>query len=77
MKFSLIGLLSSLDEFGHPMSLTYKGEFTYQTLIGGILTIVMQVLVAIVIINAAIEIYNVNDPTITSFERFIPLSDRE
>ena len=76
MKFSILNLLSSLDEFGHPMSLTYKGEFTYQTLVGGVLSIIMQILVAIMIINAAIEIYTVNEPTITSFERFIPLEDR-
>ena len=76
MKFSILNLLSSLDEFGHPMSLTYKGEFTYQTLIGGVLSIIMQVLVAIMIINAVIEVYNVDEPTITSFERFIPLEDR-
>ena len=77
MKFSLLGFLRSLDEFGYPMSLTYKGLFTYQTLIGGILSIVMQVLVGVMIVNAAIEVYNVDKPTITSFERFIPLTDRQ
>ena len=76
MKFSILSLLRSLDEFGHPMSLTYKGDFTYQTLIGGVLSIIMQVLVAIMIINAVIEVYNVDEPTITSFERFISLEDR-
>ena len=58
------------------MSLTYKGEFTYHTLIGGDLSIIMQVLVAIMIIDAVIEVYNVDEPTITSFKHFIPFEDR-
>lgn len=36
----------------------------------------MQVLVLVMILNAAIEVYRVDDPTITSFERFISLSER-
>ena len=77
MGYSLWSLLRQMDDFGHPMNLTFKGEVTYQTLIGGFLSIVVQVLTLVKIIQAGIEIYSVQEPKITSFKRFLSLSERE
>ena len=50
MGYSLWSLLRQVDDFGHPMNLTFKGEVTYQTLIGGLFRIVVQVLTLVKII---------------------------
>ena len=33
----------SLDKYGHPIALTYKGDASYKTLIGGLLTIATRI----------------------------------
>ena len=53
MNFSLRRIVRSLDDFGHPITLTYKGEETYQSCLGGIVTLVV---IAFTIGMAAVKI---------------------
>ena len=53
MSFSLRRILRSLDDFGHPITLTYKGEETYQSCLGGIITLVVS---AFTLAMAAVKI---------------------
>ena len=39
MGFSLLKVLRSLDDFGHPIGVTYKGDEVHQSTLGGIMTI--------------------------------------
>ena len=65
MKFSLARFIKDFDVFGHPISVYYKGEETYQNMLGGILTVLVQILTLILVLNSAKEIWQMNEPTIT------------
>ena len=43
MRFSLMRLLVSMDDFGHRQFLTYKGRETFQTRLGGICTLLIKI----------------------------------
>ena len=64
-------LLLKLDHLGHKFSLNYKGEETYQTLIGALLTIVSMVLVGILLVLKATEVIDMKDPTVQVYSRSI------
>ena len=42
MNFNLRQFVRSLDDFGHPITLTYKGEEMYQSFLGGIITLLVS-----------------------------------
>ena len=77
MGFSAFKLLRSVDDFGHAIKVTYKGEEQHQTTFGGLLTIGVRVFVLIAIIKAAVEVVNMDEPQIKSLERPLSISDRE
>ena len=60
------------DIFGHPMQMVFKGRESYNSIIGGIVTIIMQLLTSIIIIQALVEVLFMNDPKILSYP--LPLS---
>ena len=77
MRFAPARLLSSLDDFGHPIRLTYKGEETYQTACGGALSVAVQVITLIMTVIALTEVIEMKDPKITSYARPLSASDRD
>ena len=70
-------MLRSLDNFGHPIQLNYKGNETYQSACGGLLTIAVQVITLIASISALTEVFGMKDPKITSFTRPLTEKDRD
>ena len=53
-----LGFVRGKDEYGHPIVLNYKGDDTFKTLPGGILSILMQFLLifyGLLRLNAMIE----------------------
>ena len=58
------------------MSLTYKGEETFQTSFGSLLSIAVRILTLIMAMNAAIEVVMMNEPKINSLARPLSESDR-
>ena len=75
MKFSLNGLLQGFDSFGHKIDVNYNGQSSYKTLLGGILTIGMYILTSILVFNSVSEIFTMQDPTLTEYNR--PFSTNE
>ena len=69
MSFSLGRLLRSLDDFGHPITLTYKGEETYQTCLGGVITVVVSAFTMVMAVVKIQQVIEMSDPNITSFPR--------
>ena len=65
MRLKLLKLLRRQDDLGHPISLTYKGDETYQTVFGGFLTLAVQLITMVLIITAAIEVLSMNEPQIS------------
>ena len=42
--------MKNLDNFGHSISVSYKGQDSHKTMIGGFMTIIVRVLTAITIV---------------------------
>ena len=72
---SFTSLLLSRDMLGHPLSINYKGSATFKTILGAILSIGIQVLVLIQLIQLTIDMVQMNDPIILSYSR--PLYEEE
>ena len=75
MRFSLMRLLVSFDQFGYNFKLTYKGEDTYQTRLGGLCTFILKVITLIMMVVHAKSMIEMDDPKIISYAR--PLTREE
>lgn len=53
MRLALLERLRGLDDFGHDIKVTYKGQETYQTLLGGFCTLLVKLLTLVLVISAA------------------------
>ena len=62
MRLGLKGFIRTLDDFGHPINVTYKGEETHQSCLGGVLTIVVKFFTAMVALKAIGEVFKMDDP---------------
>ena len=77
MVFSLRRAIRQFDDFGHPIHLTYKGSETYQSLLGGIISIAVMSFTLAMIITKLEAVVLMTDPIITSFPLTLTQSDRE
>ena len=77
MHFSLGSFVKNLDNFGHRISVSYKGQDSHQTIVGGFMTIIVRVLTAITIVIGLEKVIGMTEPIITSFPRFIPHDERQ
>ena len=76
MQFSLRKLVRGLDRFGHQIKVNYKGEETYNSSLGGIITVAVYALTLILIVKSAEEILLMQDPKITAFSKPLNLEER-
>ena len=76
MKSSAMKTLRSMDDFGHPIKVTYKGEESHQTALGGLLTVAMRILMLVVVYKAIKEVILMEEPIIKSVSVPIPEEDR-
>ena len=58
--------LKSIDGYGHPVSVLYKGSTTHNTLFGSVLTLLTSALVLIFATSRLIEMMQHTDQSITS-----------
>ena len=65
-----------MDDFGHPIKLTYKGEESHQTTWGGLLTVSMRIMMLFVVYKFVKEMILMEEPTITSVSVPIPEDSR-
>ena len=69
MKFSISNLVRSIDLFGHPIKVNYKGKHEYSSLLGGLISILAYSLTLVLIYRAAEEIFMMEDPELTEFTK--------
>ena len=72
---SIKRFLTSRDVFGHPIQVVFKGRESFNSVTGGITTILMQILTTIIIIQALLEVFLMQDPKILSYP--LPLSRQD
>ena len=69
--------LRGRDSFGHPVQVLFKGRETYNSVLGGFCTLLLQLLTAVMIYKAIEEVLLMNDPTITSFTKPLTTAARK
>ena len=67
----------SLDDFGHPIRLNYRGENTYQSCLGGSLSIVTVTLTLFMVISGIRKVVLMLDPNVTTFLRPVSTEERD
>ena len=65
------------DSFGHPVKLLYKGNETHNTIIGGILSVLVQGMTLVMMITAITELVLMKEPKISSFDKPLTTDDRK
>ena len=68
--------LRSVDIFGHPINLQYKGSASYQSLLGAVLTLAVYALTFVLFIKGIKEVIMMQDPELTSYEKPLSLEER-
>ena len=64
-----LSFLLSRDAMGHAFSINYKGNDTFPTFCGAILTVAIQVLTLVQLLKLSIEMLEMSEPSIQSYER--------
>ena len=75
--FSLLRFVRSLDDYGSPIELTYKGKTSHQTFMGGVCSLGVQVLTLIIVVIGVRKVLFMTDPNITSYARPVSAEERE
>ena len=68
MKRKLNDAITSIDAFGAPISLTFKGKKSFQTTRGGILTVIIYFLMFLQIWSQVNQLYTQVDPITSAYE---------
>ena len=76
MRFSIVKFVRSFDDYGHPIQVTYKGEESHQTFLGGICTALVQMTTLIMIVLGLENVLLMTDPSITSFSKTITVDEQ-
>ena len=61
--------LLARDMLGHSLSINYKGEGSFNTKLGGFLSLVIQTLVLTYLFMRTTELITMSDPTVQSYSR--------
>ena len=61
--------LLARDQLGHKMSINYKGEGSFNTKLGGFLSLAIQTLVITYLVMSTTDLITMSDPTIQSYSR--------
>ena len=63
------------DILGHSISINYRGNTSYNTYLGALLTIGVQMLVLVQLVQKSIDLYSMEDPNVTIMSR--PIYEEE
>ena len=74
MKF--LKLVRGVDAFGHDIKMNYKSEESYNSVLGGIITIGVYVLTLVLVVKAVTEIIYIQDPSLTEYTKPLTLEER-
>lgn len=76
-KRSFVGLVRSYDFFGTMVQINYKGDGSYRTIFGGLLSILFDLAIMTFLVAKTVDLYNFKDPQITSYEIFESRAEME
>ena len=61
------GLLRKQDAFGEPVSINYRGDTTFTTMLGAIVSFVEKIFILVVAVMGLIDLFTYQDPNITMY----------
>ena len=70
-------MLKSIDSFGHPIQVNYKGEETFKSQVGGLLSLLSLALTLVLVVRAVNEMVVMEEPTLTEFSKPLQMEDRK
>ena len=73
----LSGLLRRQDAFGEPVSINYRGETSFTTMLGAIVSFVEKVFILVVAVMSLIDLFTYKDPNITQFSIYNARNDNK
>ena len=65
----LISFILRRDSLGHPLAINYKGNEEHPSFLGAFISITIHLLVSVQLLYKLIELLDMSDPSIQSFER--------
>ena len=66
LKF-LSNAFRSIDTFGEPVAVNYRGKTKYQSKIGAFFTVLAYIIISFVIITKGRQLFNKDEPTIKQY----------
>ena len=69
MPKSLQAILEGVDVFGHDVKVMYKGKDTFNTALGGLISVLVYVLTVIIAVRAIEEVVLMQDPSLTQYSK--------
>ena len=69
MLLKIANLVRSLDNFGHSIKVNYRGEESFNSFFGGVMTIMVYSLTLVMVIRAVNEIHLMEDPILSEYSR--------
>ena len=74
---SLTSYIRSFDSFGEPVSLNYKGDSSYKTLLGAILTLCLNTFLLVYAADQLLALVKYQDPTVTQYTIYEPRNEND
>ena len=75
--FGISKALKSVDMYGHPINVNYRGENSYKTSYGGLLSLLTYFLTIIMVVRATEELVLMKDPSVKVDQKPLSYADRE
>ena len=75
MRFSLVRLLVAMDDFGHKQPLTYKGSETFQTYVGAIISLAIEIFTLVTFVLYTKSMVLMEEPEVQNYT--VPLTKQE
>ena len=67
--YGLFRMVRRVDSYGHPINLTYRGETTYKSYFGGVVTIITRIAILAFLISELINVMHVKNTVQVSESR--------
>ena len=71
------GLLRRQDAFGEPITINYRGETTFTTMLGAIVSFAEKVFILVVAVMGLIDLFTYKDPNITQYSIYDSRQDNK
>ena len=69
-----LSFFTSLDVFGEPVVINYKGETSFKTAPGALLTLAIKAFLLFFVVQGTFALCNYDDPQVLQVSRFVPVN---